>query len=63
MNNALDFFSTDELAAMGKVRPATLIASLSAKGHWLGLRPVRLPNRRLMWPADEARQVLHGVAK
>jgi len=56
--------STEELAALGKVRPQSIRASLCRHGHWLGLRPTKLPNRRLLWPADAVTRLLAGgVAK
>jgi hypothetical protein len=52
--------STEELAAAAKVAPQTIRAALCRQGHFLGLRPVKLANRRLLWDADEANRVLSG---
>lgn len=52
--------STDELAALGKVVPQSIRAAVCRHGHWLGLRPIKLANRRLLWDAEEAAQVLNG---
>ncbi len=52
--------STEELAAAAKVAPQTIRAALCRQGHYLGLRPVKLANRRLLWDADEANRVLSG---
>lgn len=52
--------STEELAALGKVLPQSIRAAVCRNGHWLGLRPVKLPNRRLLWDAKEAARVLNG---
>jgi hypothetical protein len=52
--------STDELAALGKVVPQSIRAAVCRNGHWLGMRPVKLANRRLLWDAAEAARVLNG---
>ena len=55
-------WSTEELAAHGKVLPQSIRAAVCRHGHWLGLCPVKLPNRRLLWDAAEASKVLNGDA-
>jgi hypothetical protein len=52
--------STEELAAAAKVEPQTIRSALCRQGHWLGLRPVKLANRRLLWDAVEVSRVLNG---
>jgi len=52
--------STEELAALGKVVPQSIRAAVCRNGHWLGMRPVKLANRRLLWDAAEASRVLNG---
>ncbi len=52
--------STEELAAFGKVVPQSIRAAVCRNGHWMGLRPIKLPNRRLLWDAAEAARVLNG---
>lgn len=52
--------STEELAVLGKVLPQSIRAAVCRNGHWLGLRPVKLPNRRLLWDANDASRVLNG---
>lgn len=44
--------TTEELARRLGLRPQTLRAALCRNGHYFGLRPVKLPNGRLLWPAD-----------
>ena len=53
-------YSTDEVAALAKLRPNTIRSNLCRHGHWLGIRPVKLANRRLLWDADEVGRVLRG---
>lgn len=48
--------ATDTLGA----KPQTARASLCLRGHWLGMRPVKLPNGRLLWDADEVERLATG---
>lgn len=47
-----DFIPTSEIASSLGVKPATVIRSLCVNGHYMGLRPRKLPNNRLLWPKD-----------
>ena len=49
--------STDEFAAVCRVKPATIRRAHCLNGHYLGIQPVKLPNRMLLWPADEVERV------
>lgn len=53
-------YSTEELGALSKNKPTSIRSAYSRQGHWLGLKPVKLPNRRLLWPADAVHRVLSG---
>ena len=55
-------YSTEQAAAALHVRPQTLRAALCRDGHYCGIRPVKLPNRMLAWPADAVAAVLAGEA-
>ena len=55
--------STDELAAKFHVRPQTIRSGLCRNGHYLGLRPIKLGNRLLLWPAAEAERLISGEVK
>lgn len=44
--------STEALAAQLRIKPQTLRAALCRNGHYYGIRPVKMPNRLLLWPAD-----------
>lgn len=57
------FFSTDEFAAYFAVKPQTVRVNLCKHGHFLGIRPVKLSNRLLLWPADAVNALLSGSAK
>lgn len=52
--------STEELAAALRVVPQTVRAGLCRKGHYLGLRPVKLPNAKLLWDVREVARLLSG---
>lgn len=50
--------TTSEVAALTRTRPKSITAALSRDGHFCGLKPIRLPNRRLLWPAEQVAQLL-----
>ena len=52
--------STEELASIFLVNPDTPRAALCRKGVWMGLRPIKLPNGRLMWDAAEVERLISG---
>lgn len=52
--------STEEAAAKLRAAPQTPRASLCRLGHWLGMRPVKLPNGRLLWDAAEVERLASG---
>lgn len=49
---------TVEFAALLKVQPATVRRGLCLNGHYMGIIPTKLPNRRLLWPKQAALQIL-----
>ena len=53
-------YKTAELAKRFNVEPGTVRSSLCLHGHYMGLRPIKLPNRLLVWNADEAEALLDG---
>ena len=54
------FYSTEEFARLLRIGPNTIRRGLCVNGHYLGVRPVKLANRRLVWPAGPAEQLLRG---
>ena len=52
--------TTNELAVMFGCKPDSIRHSLCIKGHYMGIVPTKLPNRRLMWSRKKAREVLGG---
>lgn len=52
--------TTDEVAALLRVKPQTVRAGLCNAGHYAGLRPaVKLPSRRLLWDAEQVAAVIN----
>ena len=52
--------STEELAAVLRIAPQTPRAGLCRNGHYLGMRPVKLPNGKLLWDAAEVERLISG---
>ena len=52
--------STEQAAAALHIRPQTLRAALCRDGHYFGIRPVKLPNGRLLWDAAEVERLASG---
>jgi len=52
--------STDEFAATLGVVAQSVRKRLSETGTYFGVRPVKLPNRRLLWPAEGVKRLLDG---
>ncbi len=50
--------TTEELAGKLGVKPGTVRRGYCLDGHYLGLKPIKLPNRRLLWSADKAKKLL-----
>lgn len=51
---------TTEAADRLRVRPQTLRRALCLNGHYLGLRPTKLPNGRLLWDASAIEALTEG---
>jgi hypothetical protein len=49
-------------ASMLLVDPKTMLKSHSLNGHYAGIRPVRLPSRKLAWPIAEIERLLNVSA-
>lgn len=51
------YITTEELAAALNVEPETIHKGRSKNGHYCGVRPTKLPNRRLAWPLDAVTRI------
>ncbi|MDM8359635.1 hypothetical protein FP568_21875 [Pandoraea pnomenusa] len=54
------FLTTEEFAAALGIAPQTIRKGYSADGHYCNVRPTKLPNRRLHWPANKVKDLLDG---
>lgn len=52
--------TTEELAARLRVAKETPRSALCRQGHYMGMRPVKLPNGKLLWDAAEAERLVSG---
>ncbi len=55
-----DHVSTEELAAILAIEPQSIRKRFSIDGSYLGIRPTKLPNRRLLWPVADVKRLLSG---
>jgi hypothetical protein len=54
--------TTATLAKQIDRQPASIRTAVWRKGHFCGLKPARLPNGRLLWPADAVARITGRVA-
>jgi len=50
--------ATSVFARLIGVRGQTIRRGLCVDGHYLSIKPLKLPNRRLLWPVAEIMQLL-----
>lgn len=50
--------STEQFAAQQLVEPQTVRKRYAANGSYHGVKPLRLPNRKLLWPCDTIEHLL-----
>lgn len=53
---------TAEAADRLRIRPQTLRRALCLQGHYFGMRPVKLPNGRLLWDSADLDRLTAGEA-
>lgn len=53
-------YTTNQTASALGVVPHTLRVALCKRGDYLGIRPVKLANGRLLWPASQVDAVALG---
>jgi len=54
------FYTTEEAAAVLRLRPSTLRTALCLDGGYCGVRPVKRANRFLAWPAEQIDALVRG---
>lgn len=52
-----EWLSTNQMGAALGVKGGTIRRGLCVNGHYMGLRPVKLPNGRLIWDAEPVRRL------
>ncbi|WP_213298083.1 hypothetical protein [Paraburkholderia sacchari] len=57
-----EHLSTEEFAAALAVEPQSVRKRYSETGSYHGVRPTKLPNRRLLWPIPAVKRLLNGDA-
>jgi hypothetical protein len=60
ITEAVKRLSTEEAAALLKVKPQTLRAALCRDSHYLGARPTKSANRFLLWNAADIERLARG---
>jgi hypothetical protein len=50
--------STDAFAKQHLVLPQTVRKQYAANGSYFGVRPLQLPNRKLLWPDDSIKRLV-----
>lgn len=55
--------STNELARLVAVKPASIRIRLCETGSYFGVKPMKLPNGRLLWPADSLERMVEYRSK
>lgn len=57
-----EYLNSKEFASTLRVEPATIRRAYCVNGHYMGIKPLKLPNGRLLWLKAETRRVL-GAAQ
>lgn len=58
MKQRRQYLTTGEFADFIGVKPGTVRKGLYAHGNYMGVEPVRTPNKRLWWPAANVKRLL-----
>jgi hypothetical protein len=53
-----NYCSTEEFSKRFQVKPDTVRRGLCTRGHYLGVKPVKLPTGRLLWPDVSVEEIL-----
>ncbi len=55
--------TTNEFAKALSLKPQSIRKRYSLTGSYHGVRPIKLPNRRLLWPSNSVQQLTNGSAQ
>lgn len=53
-------FTTEELAELLRGKPSAIRTRLCKTGSFHGIKPLKLPSGRLLWPAEGVNALLNG---
>lgn len=62
ITEAVKRLSTEEAAALLKIKPQSMRAALCRDSHYMGVRPLKSANRFLLWPAKDIERLAAGEA-
>lgn len=51
--------NTEDLAKTLGVNPNTVRRGYCIQGHYMGIKPKKMPNRRLLWPVDKVQELIN----
>lgn len=54
-------YTTESFAQQVGSKPQTVRKNYCQHGHYLGVRPVKLPNGKLLWPASAVERLITGA--
>ena len=52
------YISTNDFAYLLGVQGQTIRRGLCMNGHYMGVKPIKLLNRRLLWPIKDIQKIL-----
>jgi hypothetical protein len=52
--------STEQFAEAIHGKPSTIRTRLCKNGSFYGIKPIKLPSGRLLWPADAVQALING---
>lgn len=55
-----DHATTAQFGQTINTKPESIRRGFCTKGHYLGLKPIKLDNGRLLWPVDGIKRILSG---
>uniref|UniRef100_A0A486XIN2 DNA-binding protein n=1 Tax=Rheinheimera sp. BAL341 TaxID=1708203 RepID=A0A486XIN2_9GAMM len=54
------YISTEQFAETIHGKPSTIRTRLCKTGSYYGIKPIKLPSGRLLWPADAVQSLING---
>lgn len=53
------FINTEDFSKALGVNPNTVRRGYCIQGHYMGIKPKKMPNRRLLWPVDRVHELMN----